>query len=220
MDPLNEDELSEVMQQWTPSPVPATLEARIFGTERKQARASWWKRRISYSIRISVPALLVTVLFILVLGVFAFRFSRNLATLARRPDTQIPAGLQTRGQPTVSNSTPNSHPDALRLDDHTLAVSPAAADRNLMNSAQPLKPLVGSSGLQGTVRLEVRIGSDGIVTDAKVIRGNAALAQAAIEAAKQRVYRPTLLNGNPMAVVSQVDVTFTLDVTLISSVMQ
>jgi len=44
------------------------------------------------------------------------------------------------------------------------------------------------------------------VQQAKLIR----LAPAAIEAVEQWVYQPTLLNGEPVEVVTQIDVNFTL----------
>ena len=43
-----------------------------------------------------------------------------------------------------------------------------------------------------------------------VISGHPLLVPAALEAVKQWVYQPTLLNGEPVEVVTQIDVNFTL----------
>ena len=51
----------------------------------------------------------------------------------------------------------------------------------------------------------------GRVTDVKVLRGVPLLDQAAIDAVRQWVYTPTLLNGTPVAVVMTVTVNFKLN---------
>ena len=43
-----------------------------------------------------------------------------------------------------------------------------------------------------------------------LVSGDPVLAQAAKEAVQQWIYKPTLLNGDPVEVVTQVDVNFTL----------
>jgi protein TonB len=60
------------------------------------------------------------------------------------------------------------------------------------------------------VQLSVRIGADGAVQDVQLISGHPLLVQAAMDAVKQWVYQPTLLNGNPVDVITEVDVNFTL----------
>jgi len=66
------------------------------------------------------------------------------------------------------------------------------------------------AGIQGVVILEVLIGKDGKVESAKVLRSIPALDQAALDAVKQWVFTPTLLNGVQMKVVMTVTVNFTL----------
>ena len=43
-----------------------------------------------------------------------------------------------------------------------------------------------------------------------MVSGHPLLVPAALEAVKQWVYQPTLLNGEPVEVVTQIDVNFTL----------
>jgi protein TonB len=64
--------------------------------------------------------------------------------------------------------------------------------------------------VQGVVILECTISPQGKVTDVKVLRGIPLLDAAAIEAVKQWVYTPTLLNGVPVPVIMTVTVNFRL----------
>jgi protein TonB len=65
-----------------------------------------------------------------------------------------------------------------------------------------------TAGVQGTVRLQVQIGIDGHVTEIKVLSGHPLLVPAAIDAVKDYIYKPYLLNGNPVAVRTTVDAGF------------
>jgi protein TonB len=65
--------------------------------------------------------------------------------------------------------------------------------------------------IQGMVRLEAIISKDGTVENLAVISGHQLLNQAAIDAVKQWRYQPTMLNGEPVEVITTVDVTFRLD---------
>ena len=62
----------------------------------------------------------------------------------------------------------------------------------------------------GVVILECTISPQGKVSDVKVLRGIPLLDAAAIEAVKQWVYSPTLLNGVPVPVIMTVTVNFRL----------
>ncbi|MGO4881833.1 MAG: energy transducer TonB [Bryobacteraceae bacterium] len=71
-------------------------------------------------------------------------------------------------------------------------------------------PLAQQAKIAGTVRLNVIIGKDGSVQNLTVASGHPLLVPAAMEAVKQWVYEPTLLNGQPVEVVTQVEVKFDL----------
>jgi protein TonB len=77
-----------------------------------------------------------------------------------------------------------------------------------VNPAYP--PLAKQARISGTVRLTAIIGRDGAIERLQLISGHPLLAPAALEAVKQWVYRPTLLNENPVEVITQIDVNFTL----------
>ena len=54
------------------------------------------------------------------------------------------------------------------------------------------------------------IGKDGTIQNLQLVSGHPLLVAAAQEAVKQWQYKPTLLNGEPVEVVTQIDVNFTL----------
>jgi protein TonB len=71
-------------------------------------------------------------------------------------------------------------------------------------------PLAKMARIQGTVRLEAIISRDGTIQDLKVLSGHPLLVKAALEAVQRWRYQPTLLNGEPVEVVTEIDVNFTL----------
>jgi TonB family protein len=80
-----------------------------------------------------------------------------------------------------------------------------------ISKVQPVYPAVAQSArVSGVVILEAVIGVDGRVTDATVLRSIPLLDQAAVDAVKQWVYTPTLLNGVPVPIIMTVTVTFAL----------
>jgi TonB family protein len=82
----------------------------------------------------------------------------------------------------------------------------------VLSKVQPVYPeLAKSARVSGIVHLAVVIAPDGTVQEIKAIDGPALLIAAAMDAVKQWVYRPTLLNGQPTSVETTVDVNFTLN---------
>ena len=71
-------------------------------------------------------------------------------------------------------------------------------------------PLAKQARIAGTVHLAAVIGADGRILNLRAMDGHPLLVGAAIAAVKQWVYRPTLLNGNPVEVITEITVTFTL----------
>src|SRR5262249_3032982 len=125
--------------------------------------------------------------------------------------TQIDRVIQARGEVERANS-------AMPLEMREYLT---AAQWLQLHAAPPQRVRVGSvvmngnlisqvvpvyAGVQGTVLLEAEISRDGIVENVKVISGNPTLTQAAMDAVKQWKYKPTLLNGQPVAVVTTITV--------------
>lgn len=71
-------------------------------------------------------------------------------------------------------------------------------------------PLAKQARIQGVVRLEAIINKQGLIENLRVISGHPLLIQSALDAVRQWRYQPTLLNGEPVEVVTTIDVVFTL----------
>ncbi|MGJ5819392.1 M56 family metallopeptidase [Paludibaculum fermentans] len=71
-------------------------------------------------------------------------------------------------------------------------------------------PLARQARISGTVRFKVIIGKDGSVANMTLASGHPLLIQAAQEAVQAYRYKPTLLNGNPVEVETEVNVNFQL----------
>ncbi len=81
----------------------------------------------------------------------------------------------------------------------------------LVNKVQPLyPPLARQTRISGTVKLHAIIGKDGSVQQLVMVSGHPLLVQAALDAVKQWRYQPTLLNGEPVEVDTEIDVIFSL----------
>jgi protein TonB len=81
----------------------------------------------------------------------------------------------------------------------------------LVNQPKPVYPaLARQARIQGTVRLQAVIAKDGSVVELQVLSGHPLLVQSALDAVRQWKYQPTLLNGEPVEVVTTIDVNFVL----------
>jgi TonB family protein len=139
--------------------------------------------------------------------------SRALALLGRveqlRPGSQavveLMEGVRQLGSTLMPADTGGDKPAVIRVGGNVQAA-------NLIASVAPLYPVEAKArGIEGLVKLQVRINVDGRVDSAAVISSDPALADAAIDAVKQYVYKPTMLNGKPCVVLTTVDVVFRLN---------
>src|SRR5271165_2242656 len=92
-----------------------------------------------------------------------------------------------------------------------IRVSSGVSTGLLIKKVQPnYPPLAKQARIQGHVLLQAEISKDGTIQNLQLISGHPMLAPAAIEAVRQWRYKPYLLNGEPVAVETQVDVVFSL----------
>ena len=85
---------------------------------------------------------------------------------------------------------------------------------NLIHTVQPIYPrLAVVTRTQGAVILEAIITREGTIDPARlrVLQGSPLLAPAAVEAVQQWRYRPTLLNGQPVEILTTITVNFTMN---------
>jgi len=104
------------------------------------------------------------------------------------------------------------HPAAAQAPEtKSIRVGGAAQQHNLVSQVRPVYPPEAKAArIQGTVQLQITVGKDGTVQNLNVISGPSELQQSAVEAVRHWVYKPTLLNGEPVEVVTTVDVNYTL----------
>jgi protein TonB len=100
---------------------------------------------------------------------------------------------------------PPTKPEPPRL------VSQGVMNARAISQPSPIyPPLARQARIQGRVQLEAFISKIGTIESLRLVSGHPLLAQAALDAVKQWRYRPTLLNGEPVEVLTTIEVNFTL----------
>ncbi|MDQ1474236.1 MAG: hypothetical protein QOJ99_5716 [Bryobacterales bacterium] len=95
--------------------------------------------------------------------------------------------------------------------DRPIRVGGNVAQANLVTKVTPeYPPQAKEARIQGVVQFEATVGLDGHIDSLHLVSGPPPLVTAAMQAVQQWVYRPTLLNGNPVRVITTIDVNFTL----------
>jgi protein TonB len=83
---------------------------------------------------------------------------------------------------------------------------------NPISRVNPVYPsLARQARVQGIVVMEAVISREGLIESLRVVNGHPLLNQAAVDAVRQWKYRPTMLNGEAVEVITTVTVTFTLN---------
>ncbi len=129
-------------------------------------------------------------------------------TLPTTASAAIPSSLRSQ----LASATPDAS-GAKPVDAAMSAIEPvnlpeSAAWSLLVQKVDPSYPDAAKAGQRGSVALQVLIGRDGTVQDAKFLQGSLIFARAAIEAVRQWRFKPYLLNGRPVSVQSVVTLNF------------
>lgn len=110
-----------------------------------------------------------------------------------------------RPAPTIQSKPPVKAPTAIR-------VGNGVAEANLIVKVQPsYPPLARSARVSGVVEFSATISKEGTIENLQLLHGHPLLVNAAKQAILRWRYRPTLLNGQPMEVLTSIVVTFTLN---------
>jgi TonB family protein len=127
-------------------------------------------------------------------------------------DVEPPGETEAAMPPTAERSRPR--PAATRAEPlrrGAVRVGGTIKEPRKLRNVNPSYPDIAKQArVQGVVILECTIGSDGRVQEVKVLRGIPLLDEAAVDAVRQWVYTPTLLNGVPVPVIMTVTVHFKL----------
>jgi protein TonB len=93
----------------------------------------------------------------------------------------------------------------------TLKVSQGVSQGLLVKRVQPVYPQQAiQMRIEGSVLLDAVITKDGKISNVKVAKGDNVLAKAAVDAVKQWKYNPYFLNGEPVDIQTQINITFKL----------
>ncbi len=93
----------------------------------------------------------------------------------------------------------------------TVNLSQGVSQGLLLKETQPIYPASAlRMRVEGSVQLQATISKKGDISAVKVLSGDLLLARAAVDAVKQWKYKPYLLNGAPVEVLTPVTVKFKL----------
>src|SRR5579872_148788 len=130
-------------------------------------------------------------------------------------DLWVQKAMETkRSKAAAQGGTPSAAPEPTASGapvPRRIRVGGAVQEANLIRRVDPIYPAAAlEARVQGTVSFLVTIGSDGRVMTTQLISGPPLLTESARDAVRHWIYRPTLLNSQPVEVITSVDVNFTL----------
>jgi len=123
----------------------------------------------------------------------------------------LPTGSSTLPRFDGAAAPPTVKPDAAKPAETPVSVSSGVQSAKLIKQVLPVYPQPARQlRISGTVHLLGIIARDGTIQKLQVQSGHPLLRQAAVEAVSQWIYRPTILNGQPVEVEAPIDVIFNL----------
>jgi TonB family protein len=148
------------------------------------------------------------------------RMQREVAQMMLEQNPAQPAsdgaGASTSSSPAANTADASGSSGAASAPPPADSSRPLRVGGNVMeakktNNASPVYPQVAKvAHIQRTVLLRAIIGKNGSAEELQFISGPPLLMRAAMDAVRQWQYSPTLLNGKPVRVDTQIQVTFSL----------
>ena len=90
-------------------------------------------------------------------------------------------------------------------------VSPGVVQANRIKNVAPQYPQEAKDArIQGSVHLDVFISKSGVPTEIRVLSGPPGLSEASVQAVTQWRWNATLLNREPVEIITEVEINFTL----------
>jgi protein TonB len=138
-------------------------------------------------------------------------FDQHLVVTMRPAEGEGVAVYIILSRPLGTPAPPPVEPVASPATPVRIRVGGNTAATHLVFQPRPVYPPEAKQAhIQGVVSLHAIIAKDGTVENLSVISGDPLLAASALEAVDRWVYRPTLLNGEPVEVETEIDVNYTL----------
>jgi TonB family protein len=122
--------------------------------------------------------------------------------------SNVPSSLKSQMASMTPDAGGNKAPEAAMQAIEPVVV-PEATERALLTDQAAVDFPASSSGQPATVTLQVLVGRDGTVQDAKFLQGSLAFARVAIEGVKRWKFKPYIMNGRPVSVQTPMTISFT-----------
>ena len=119
----------------------------------------------------------------------------------------IPSSLKSQMASMVPEAGGNKAPETALPSIEPVNV-PEATERALLTDQPAMAYPANAKAQHGTVVLQVLIGRDGTVQDAKFLQGSLAFARTAIDGVKQWKFKPYTMNGRPVSVQTSLTISF------------
>lgn len=168
---------------------------------------AYMKQRPIFDARLAAPTHIPTTIAMIVDEVTAPAFATGML-LSGSGATFLPFGdiagnVRPPAPQPAERPVPKPKQEALR-------VSSGVQQAMLVNQQLPIyPPLAKAARLTGKVVLAAVIARDGTIQKLRLVSGPQLLVEAAMTAVRQWVYKPTLLNGEPVEVITEITVNFT-----------
>jgi protein TonB len=121
----------------------------------------------------------------------------------------IPSSLKSQMASSTPEASGNKPAEAAMSSIEPVKVPEATVRELLSQPVDPEYPAAAkASGQRGSVVLQVTIGRDGAVQDAKFLQGSLMFARSAIDAVRQWRFKPYSMNGHPVSVQSVITLNF------------
>lgn len=119
----------------------------------------------------------------------------------------IPSSLKSQMASMVPEASGNKPPEAAMQSIEPVSI-PEVTERALLTDQPAMAYPANAKGMQGTVVLDVLVGRDGTIEDAKFLQGSLAFARTAIDGVKQWKFKPYMMNGRAVSVETHLTISF------------
>jgi TonB family protein len=119
----------------------------------------------------------------------------------------VPSSLKSQIASMAPDAGGNKAPEAAMQAIEPVVI-PEATERALLTNQPAFDSPASASGQPGTVILQVLVGRDGSVQDAKFLQGSLAFARVAIDGVKRWKFKPYIMNGRPVSVQTPLTISF------------
>lgn len=129
------------------------------------------------------------------------------------PGNYVPAATgEGPAPPPPPAASPKPSPTATPVPEGPMHLTSQMIQSKAVRKIQPPYPIIAKNvKASGPVQIQIMISEDGTVDEATVLSGHPLLRDAALQAARQWVFSPTLLNNKPVRIVGVITFNFTLN---------